>query len=352
VIETSAARVDSAAFLEALEDKAGSAASAIGGFEDLDLEVAGFAVRLRFAGPTMRRLFTPALLHLVTEPAASPDLVVRVWDSESTGTTMFPPLWDLEDFRQHGVIRGLFDDGVYAVYTRWASSLSVVDARHGQAWFWTKAASDLPSLERAAPLRTVLRLWTARNDVLLAHGAAVGDARGCVLLAGGSGAGKSSAALTFLASELSYLGDDCCLVTAGRAPRVHSLYSSAKVHPDTLRRIPQLAPMVDDPRRRDDGKVVVFLAGHVPERVLRDARLRGIAIPRITGRTETGTSHASAAAALSALAPSTMLQFPGADQDMLRDLGGIVRAVPCHFLDVGTEPESTASTLSSLLEAA
>jgi hypothetical protein len=351
VIETSAARVDSAAFLEGLEAQAASAASGTGGFEDFDYEVAGLRLRVRFAGPGLRRLFTPALSHRASAPAASPDLVVRAWDSESTHTTMPAPPWDLDDFRQHGVIRGLFADGLYAVYTRWASSLSVVDANRGQAWFWTKSASELPSLERAAPLRTVLRLWTAGQKVVLVHAGAVGDERGGVLLAGPSGVGKSSAALASLAADLGYLADDCCLVAPGPEPRVHSLYGSAKVDTETLKRLPHLAAMVDGPRRPDDGKAVLFLSRHVPDRILGDARLRGIAIPRIAGGAQTLTTPASAAAALSALAPSTLLQFPGADQLMLRRLGHLVRGMPCHFLDMGTDPDSTASALSSLLEA-
>lgn len=335
----------STAFLDELEDKATGAASAVGGFEDFDFEVAGFTVRLRCAGEPMRRLLVPALAHLNSAPAPAPDLTIRVWDSESTGTTMVPPRWDLENLHRNGVIRGL-DDGLYAVYLRWAGSLSVVDATRGDAWFWTKAASDVPSLERAAPVRTILRLWTAHQGVPLVHGGAVGDGSGCVLLAGPSGAGKSSAALTFLASELGYLGDDVCLVTSGPSPRVHALYRSAKVDPRTLGRIPQLAPLVDG-SPPDDGKAVVF----VPiERVIRESELRGIAIPRITTTTGTLARPAPAPAALTALVPSTLLHFPGGDQAMLRRIGDLVRAVPSHFLDVGTEPRSTAEALASLLK--
>jgi len=334
----------STAFVDELEDKAASAASAVGGFEDFDFKVAGFTVRLRCAGE-LRRFFVAALAHLRSDPAQAPELTIRVWDSESTGTTMVPPRWDLENLQRNGVIRGL-DDGLYAVYLRWAGSLSVVDATSGDAWFWTKAASELPSLERAAPVRTILRLWTAHQGIPLVHGGAVGDRSGCILLAGPSGAGKSSAALTFLSSELAYLGDDVCLVTSGPSPRVHALYRSAKVDPRTLGRIPELGPLVDG-APSDDGKVVVFLP---IERVSREAELRGIAIPRITMRAKTVARPAPAAAALSALAPSTLLHFPGGDQGMLRRLGDLVRAAPCHFLDVGTEPRSTVEVLASLLE--
>jgi hypothetical protein len=339
------ARPDSAAFLEDLEEKAASAASAVGGFEDFDFEVAGLGVRLRFAGPALREVFVPALEHLERPTAERPDLVVRVWDSETTGTTMVPPPWDLEDFRQHGVIRGLFGDGLYAVFG-WAGLLSVVDARRGDAWFWARAPADLPALERAAPLRTALRLGLLHQEVLLVHGGAVGDSRGCLLLAGPSGVGKSSAALVAAGSGLGYLADDCCLVAPGEPLRVHSLYRSAKVDPPTLRRMPELAPLVDGPVP-EDGKAMVL----VPlERMLGTAELRGVVIPRLTGETETRTRPASAAAGLSALAPSSLLQFPGADAGMLRRMGDIVRAVPSHHLEVGSRAGSTAAALDALLE--
>ena len=342
------ARPDSAAFLEDLEAKAASAAGAVGGFEDCDLAVAGASVRLRFAGRSLRRVFMPALAHLEAAPVPRPDLVVRIWDSESTGTTMVPSPWGRDDFRQHGAIRGLFGDGLYAVFVRGASTLSVVDAGRGDAWFWVKVPSELPSLERAAPLRTLLRLWMADHGVLLVHGGAVGDRRGCLLLAGRSGAGKSGTALSALTSELGYLGDDCCLVTPGPSARVHSLYRSAKVDPPTLRRMPGLVPMVDGPVP-EDGKAVILLPA---DRVLGEAELRGVVMPRITGRAVSRVQRASPAAGLAALAPSSLLQFPGADERMLRRLGSIVRSVPSYFLDVGTRPESTAAALGGLLPSA
>jgi hypothetical protein len=44
-----------------------------------------------------------------------------------------------------------------------------------------------------------------------------------------------------------------------------------------------------------------------------------------------------------------MLQLPGSGEATLRRLGEIVRAVPCHRLEVGTDPGGVADTLAALL---
>jgi hypothetical protein len=46
-----------------------------------------------------------------------------------------------------------------------------------------------------------------------------------------------------------------------------------------------------------------------------------------------------------------MLQLPGSDGATLRRLGRIVRAVPCHHLEAGTDPGGVADALAPLLAA-
>jgi hypothetical protein len=337
------------AFLDELDATAERAASASGGWEDHDLRLGDAMVRLRFAGPALVPLLGRALAHTRTAAAKRPSLTVHLWDSASTGAVPPSPPWGLDDYREQGKIRGYFGDGLYSLFQPGSEALSLLDAERGRAWFWIKAADQTTQFERAAPLRTVLHLWMHERGVQLLHAAAVGTPRGCVLLVGNAGAGKSTAALACLGSPpLRILADDYCLVGQGAEPAVGTLYSSAKATEDTLARLPFLRPMASSSRVRDE-KALLFLHEHAPGRLLDTAPLRGIVVPHVAGRPETTVGPASPAAALAAVAPSTMLQLPGSGEATLRRLGEIVRAVPCHRLEVGTDPGGVADALAALL---
>ena len=51
--------------------------------------VAGFRMRLLFAGPSMECVVFPALAHAdETDPGGPVDITVKVWDTASTGTRL------------------------------------------------------------------------------------------------------------------------------------------------------------------------------------------------------------------------------------------------------------------------
>ena len=60
--------------------------------------IGGHSIQLRFAGPSLIPLITPAFEHLATEPTQNPALTVSLWDSASTGTEMPPPPWEETDY--------------------------------------------------------------------------------------------------------------------------------------------------------------------------------------------------------------------------------------------------------------
>jgi hypothetical protein len=205
--------------------------------------------------------------------------------------------------------------------------------------FWVRDAEALPRWETAAPLRTLLR-WLLRDHGLhFVHGAAVVGARGAALLAGASGAGKSTTALAAAEAGLGYVGDDYCAV-ALRGPEVHALYAVGKVDAAGLRRVAAGAAASDGPAHAGgmrvlsggptpDGKHLV-----VPPGLTRSAPLVSIVLPHFgTGP----LAPASRAEALRALATSILL-LPRSTQADLDALGELVRALPAYRLPLGDDP--------------
>jgi hypothetical protein len=343
---------DRAALIEELARRSAEAAESAGGFRDRYFDLAGLPVLLRFAGPALEERMCFPFAHLEIEPTASPALTVFPWDSDSTATSPPKPAWGLDAYRQHGVIRGHFADGLYAVFQRGSQSLLVLDADRNRGFFWIGSADRLEMLDHGSPLRTLLHLWLDRRGVQLVHSGAVGRPDGCVLLVGGAGAGKSSTALACLHSELGHLGEDYCLVIPGDPPRVSSLYSSAKVDAITLARMPWLKSLIVTMPTDRAPKALLDLHSNVPEKLIRSAELRAIALPSIAGEPETRIEPCTRPEALAALAPSTMLQLPGTGETTMSRLSALVRAVPSYHLSVGTDPSSIPPAIERMLEAA
>ncbi len=347
--ETAQSRERFVAQLARISDEA---AGSSGGWDDAWVNLAGDAIKLRFAGPALAELLFPALSHLRTEGADRAALTVHIWDSASTGTEPPRPAWGVDAYREQGVIDGFFGDGLYTVYPRGVGALNVVDVRAGRAFFWIADAARFGLPERGAPLRLLLNLWLSGREVQLVHGAAIGREDGCVLLIGRSGAGKTSTALSCLGSGLRHLGEDYCLIAGSDPPRISSIYSSAKVEFATLERLPRLRDLVLAMPDGPEEKILLDLHAGDPERMMWSAPLRAIAVPRIVAGPETRLAPCSTAEAMVAVAPSTMLQLPGNGPALMRMLSEVVRSVPCYGIEVGSDPARIPPVIESLLEPA
>jgi hypothetical protein len=264
---------------------------------------------------------------------------------------MPPPPWGPADYGERGTIRGHFDERFHAVFQWGSRSLVMLDVERNRALYWVRSARQIPHWEMAAPLRLVLHGWLATRGIDLVHGAALGSAEGGVLLVGRSGSGKSWATLACAAAGLGLIADDYCLIRPGAPPRVAGLYSSAKAHEEAFERLPALRPMVSNPLRPADDKAVFFLHEHVPEWLLPEADLRAVLVPRLTDGRTAAVRPAPAGAALGALAPATILQLPAAGAATMRRLAELVRAVPCHYLDLGSELASIPAAVTPVLAA-
>ncbi|BCM88222.1 hypothetical protein IAD21_00049 [Abditibacteriota bacterium] len=311
--------------------------------------VAGFVVRLQFAGTELLSVIVPALVHLEVKPCQNPALTICIWDSVSTGTMMPAPLWAPEDYAARGEVRGQSDARYHTAYVRHSGLLSLIDLEQNLAIYWVRDASELPSYETSAPLRTTLNWWLSKRNCQLVHAAAVGTAEGGVLMVGKSGSGKSNTALTCLLSPLQIASDDFCIVTADETPTVYTLYNTAKTHAVDLPRVPFLQHHVSNPDQLNHDKAIYFLYQSFPEKLIASFPLRAILIPRVTGQSNTFLTQATPGAVLMALAPTTLLLLPDARSEALKAMGTITKQMPCYYLELGTETSQIPGVIASLL---
>ena len=108
---------------------------------------------------------------------------------------------------------------------------------------------------------------------------------------------------------------------AGR-PTAHMLYATAKLTEPSLDLLPHLRALADGPGT-DDEKAVLQIAG-----ATRAAPIVAIIMPRLGDGRESAWEPASSAQALTALAPTTLFQLPGAGREAFRRLAALAGQGP------------------------
>jgi hypothetical protein len=309
------------------------------------LRLAGRALHVRFVAPQLDARFSPTLAHLVDTRDVDPpvDLRVGFWDRSLTDVAVPPPPWGLDDYLPEARIRGHLDGRIRATFDATARILSLYDRDAREAVVHVADSATVPDWMDRAPFRTILTWWAADRGFVLLHASAVAWGDGAVVLAGGTGAGKSTTALACLAAGLDLLGDDACLVGLDPAPRVWSVYKRAKLEPDAALWLPSLDALAVE--RRPDQTHIDPGVHH-----RREAPLLAVLLPRVTGATTTRATPMKRTEAMGVLAATTLLEGGAMAREALATLTALARDVPCLRLELGRELDGVADTVRTVIE--
>lgn len=311
------------------------------------LEIGDVRVKLRFAGSELSTVLLPAFSRVLGSGSGPGDFEVELWDEATTGVGIPSPPWNLRELIARGDVRTA-SGRIRAQVDRGNRIITMWDRERRSAIMWAAAAHRLPYWVRAAPLRSILHwgLASPRRHVL--HAAAVGDERSGALLVGPAGSGKSTTALACVRSGLGYAGDDCVLVETEPFPCAHSMYGIAKLNAPSVKLLPGLPARRPSPD--DASKFTVDVARAQPWLMKRSVAVSAVILPQVTaGRVL--LRPASAAQALRALAPSTILQHADESTTGLALMSRLVRRVPAYILELGSDITSVGPAIRHLLEA-
>jgi hypothetical protein len=321
------------------------------GVTERHLRLGGRPVLLRAVGEVADALRAP-LVHLeVDAPDGPPALTIHAWASEGAA-----PLIDLDRSAYVDADKLRFADmGEDACTMAWPDEGLVQGFQRGtaegggdEAFWWVPDVATTPLFELAMPFRPIAHWWSESIGLQMVHAAGVGTTEhGGVLLGGVSGSGKSTTALWALTSPtLRFLGDDYVLVDPDGL-EAFSLYSTAKIHEPDQPKVPHIRAEVVG--RQEEDKLVAFLDGPYGDRLIERLPITAILLPRVGGGGPEITP-VSAALALRRLAPSTVLQFHGADPArVLAAVGRLCRAVPCFDFPLGDDPAATPASIEAFL---
>jgi hypothetical protein len=285
------------------------------------LRIAGVDLALDIADSDVGAALWPPLRHHArfTSDQNGPQTRIIVWSSP-----LEPFPWNANHLGRGGSIEGFSRGSVRATAAADDSSLVLWDADRRLACCWFAGINAVTRWDRAAPLRTALNFALAAPQRQLVHGAVVGvDGRG-VLLAGPGGSGKSTTTLACLEAGLQVVGDDYAAVDL-IGTRAWHLYGSIKI-----------GEREPGPNGRDDRQTLI-LGDDLPGTPTESLELAALLLPRVVGGATSSLSVASPAAALRALAPSTLIQAPYEDQPSLGILADLTRVVPAYHLNLGDD---------------
>jgi hypothetical protein len=339
--------MDPAAYFAAAREAFEAASASLPG-DQLDLSLADRPLHLAFAGRALPPLLGAAFRHRPAAPPGAAGLTVRCWQ----GRAHPPPPWPGGTGAQEHLVRRSPDGRLVAVHSVVGGSLALLDAASDEACYWVPEPAALPVWERSHPLDRVLAHWHGRQGAVMIHAGAVGTAAAGLLLVGRGGSGKSTSALACLGSPLALVSDDYVILTeaAGR-PVAHGVYGSVQIHAEHRARFPRLLPAVDNAATPAE-KPMMWLAERRPEAMRPSTPLVGIVAPRVVGSGPARWHPISPAAALQALAPSSMLQLGTGGPAIFARMAGWCRALPCYGLEIGAGVEDLPDRLGEIIAAA
>jgi len=338
-----------AAFADAVAARFDAVSSQVA-FGSQDIAIGGLRVRLHAPCGRGEPWIGNAFLGRQDEAPArcDEDFALGVWDG-TTADRMPPPRpWSEDAHVPLGLIRGYCDDETRCAWDIHTASLIVSCARRRASYVWLPSLRGLPAWALASPCRIPLSWFANTRRMQVVHAAATARGGRAVLLVGEGGSGKSTTVLTCAVAGLDYLGDDYCVVEPD-AGKVHLLYRTAKLFPNSLEILPELRALLVNPDLIFEEKGVMFFRDE--DLALRaSAQVAAIALPRVSARKRTTVSRASSAEALRAILPTTVGGLMGGTPATPGLLMKLVLDVPAYHLDVGIDRNLVVAAVSSLLE--
>lgn len=314
------------------------------------IAIGGRRLRLCFAGERLVKPLTMALAHLEAPAEGEVHGELVIWDSESTGVSMVDPPCAKREFSTRGDLWGFNSRRFRAAFHWIESSVNVFDRETAKGAYWVESARLLPYWVLASPLRTLLHWWTELQGFQMIHGAAVGTEHGGLLITGKGGAGKSTTALVSLTHALRYIADDYLVVSLDPEPMVHGLYSTAKLTPEQLARLPSLLPCIVNRDGLDKEKAVLSLGARYGSQLERALPLVALATPVIERRDDTVFLPVASGTLARAAMLTTLEHLPYAGETTRRFIERLVERLPGYELRLGRDLSRVPAAITEFLE--
>jgi hypothetical protein len=228
----------------------------------------------------------------------------------------------------------------------------VVEAATGHVRVLAHEFSDESRWLITHPLLTLpLIELMKRHGMYSLHAAGLALGRCGVVLAGGTGDGKSTMSIALLRAGFEFQGDDMLFLRETHAGvTVLGFPDEIDLTENTVQLFPELQWIFEQPKPRGWRKWSVRVEDLYPGVTTLTAEPRALVITRVAHSDKSRLVPIRADEALIDLAPNVLLTEPAASSAHFAALGKFVRTCPAYRLDAGRDFDVTANLLRGLLE--
>lgn len=305
-------------------------------------------IRLRFPDARTAELLGTAFAPLLVKQPGPEPVMIDVIDAAGGAAAEVPEEWVGEGERL--IMR--FEDAELAVVVQEAEIVVSYNRAARRAIVQVPDVEAIPAGERDTRLRYAFQLALGAHDRSMIHAAVVGDDGRGALLPGRSGSGKSTLSVACVLAGMEFCADDY-VILGPEGLRAHALLTTAKLShwSVTALGLDGSGPRLYDNRGFMTPKATVDLRGVAPASIRPSLEVACVVVPGIAGVESPSADQISRAAALRALAPSTMYQQPTRQEGLLRAMARVLAAVPCFELRLAPDPAANAAAVRELLAA-
>jgi energy-coupling factor transporter ATP-binding protein EcfA2 len=173
-----------------------------------------------------------------------------------------------------------------------------------------------------------------------------------LLLAGQSGAGKTTLALALARAGLGFLGDDTVfLVDRESSLHVLGFPDEVDVTDHTASLLPELSRLLDRPKPPGAVKHRLRAEEVYRTELVGSGPAGALVFPRISGAKDSELAPLSPDEALMELLPNVLLTDGASSQAHLDTLGRLAFDTPCYRLTAGTDLDRAAAVVASVAAA-
>lgn len=302
------------------------------------------------SGLLLQRLRRPLSHLVVVAPPHPPDVTIDLIDASGTNMPMplFPqapqatsPEQDTREYRQ----------GSYLITGHGDILLTALNEEQSRTVGIVADPANWPLEHYKQAIFITLYQHLRRRRLYLVHASAVALQDRALLIAGSSGAGKTTTMLSCVQSGFHFLGDDTTLVQPlGEGQfRVISVLNTVNLTESTLDWFPEARPYVST-AQTPLGKRLLFVPELYPKRIQRWCNLHAIVVPTVTTHPQTRLVPASKASMLTdMLYYSLDLHDTDAAREHLEVLASLMETTPGYRLLLGHHQEQIPTILRELL---
>lgn len=302
--------------------------------------IAGRCIEFITPSAELQEQMMPAFSHLPESRAKEVSLTIFYSDTASAGRRLVAPPWN--NFNPQGFHPELDQEEYQIFFQPWHRQVYLYSEKENLGIYWVDTVAEIPWWEKSFSFRIILHWWTRNKPLQLVHaGAMAPDTEGGWVITGPSGSGKSTSCMRLLESGARYLGDDYVMVSTDEQPMIYSLYQTAKLEAANIdRNFPHFREFITNPLTYREQKAILHIERSFPGICIHEIPLRGILLPKISGKKESYMEEVSPTRALIGIAPTTLHHLPHQRQQSYEKIRKLTMAVPVVQWNIGTDPYS------------